>query len=236
MTYQHITSLPRPVFTPRTRSNEFHPVDRSVYTRLRDNLRRNYAVHSEKLNYGNPFELLVAAILLPQAEVAEVNEATEALFDAYPTPQAMVAANRRDIEKYIRRIGFYRQKSKYLQLASRMLLMHHDGEVPGELQDLTRLPGVARKTANFIMAELYDVAEGVIVDTRVSRVAKRLGLARGKSAEAIENQLMRVMPKEDWLDMPQLMIAHADTVCDLNAPGCADCPLKSMCPSAEMAN
>ena len=233
MTFQQLVSVPATSFTPLAASAISSSSAETRYPKIRYQLRQNYPLTVEKINYGNPFELLIATILLPQATASEVNAVTPQIFERYATPALLLQADRRELEQLIRCIGFYRQKAKYLQLTSQMLLTHHDGEVPKTMTSLTKLPGVARKTANFYLAELYGRAEGVIVDTRVKRVAKRLGIADGKSAEAIENDLMRLMPRQDWLDMPQLMIALADSVCSIRTPACTSCPLHAMCPSAQ---
>ncbi len=233
MSYQQAVSVSSSAtYVPPSLLSERPSRKSTNYIPLRQSLRDSYPLNREGVLYDSPYELLIAAILLPQATVQQVNSIMPALFAAYPTPIAMATAKRRDIEQYIRNIGFYRQKTKYLQLTSQMLLSEYDGAVPRTLMGLTRLPGVARKSANLIMAELYGKVEGVMVDTRVKRVAVRLGLADGKSAEAIENDLMRVMPREDWLEIPQLMTAHADAVCGVRAPKCNGCPLSALCPSA----
>lgn len=234
MTYQQVVSVtaPAPLYAAVPPRDVQKPTVEVTYESLRKRLRESYAVEHETVNYRNPFELLVAGILLPQSTVRQINSVVPGLLEMYPTASDMMSANRRDIEKLIRSIGFYRQKAKYLQLSSRMLLSDFGGTVPNNLMNLTRLPGVARKSANLILHELYDVVEGVMVDTRVKRVAQRLGIATGKSAEAIENDLMKLMPQEDWLDMPQLLVAHADAVCGIRRPACDQCPLSQMCPSA----
>lgn len=235
MTFQQAVSVSSSLSYPPAPPLHNTPTQRKTaphYTSLRSSLRETYPLSSEGVQYTNAYQLLVAAILLPQSSVQSVNQLTPALFAAYPTPTMMATAKRRDVEQHIRTIGFYRQKTKYLQLSSQMLLSEHDGKVPRTLMGLTRLPGVARKSANLIMAELYGKVEGVMVDTRVKRVAMRLGLADGKSAEAIENDLMRVMPREDWLEVPQLMIALADSVCSIRSPKCGGCPLHDLCPSS----
>ncbi len=231
MTFQHLVSAPAITFTPLTKLAASSA--EKQYEKIRRALQTNCKVSNERLNYRTPFQLLVAAILLPQATIAEINATTPQIFKQYTDAEALQRAKRRDIEKLIRHIGFYRQKAKYLILSSQMLLTHFNGSVPKTMSNLTRLPGVARRAANLILGELYGRADGIIVDTRVKRVTERLGIASGKSAEAIENDLMQLLPNEDWLIMPQLIMSLADTVCTIKAPKCAQCPLHAVCRSAQ---
>ena len=231
MTYQQIVSVPSPVyptFPAQEASNKS-----ARYALVRQHLRDTYPLDRQLIQYRNPYELLVVAILLPQSPVHAINELTPAFFNDYPDIATLAHAQRRDLEKQLRHIGFYRQKAKYLILSAQILLKEYAGDVPATLMELTRLPGIARRSANLIMSELYDMVEGIMVDTRVKRVAQRLELAEGRSAEAIENDLMRLLPQEDWLELPQLMIAHAEALCTIHHPRCADCPLQAFCPSAQ---
>lgn len=202
------------------------------YALVMQRLRQTYQERASRLHYETPFQLLIAAILLAQSTEQEVNSATPALFTHYPTPDTLAVANRRALAALLHPIGFARQKAKYLPLTSQIILNDHAGHVPADLLALTRLPGVARKTANFIMAELHGTADGILVDMNVRRVAQRLGLARAKSAEAIENQLMQLAPRTDWIALPRLFDQHAALVCTIHQPACAHCPVRSYCPSA----
>ncbi len=227
MTFHQIVSVPTISYQPLpSPTSELAAVQ---YQKIRQILQANCQSNVERINYRNPFQLLVAAILLPQATIQEINAITPTVFKKYATPDLMQGANRRELEKTLRHIGFYRKKAKYLILSSRMLLSHFDGKVPRTLANLTRLPGVARRAANLMMGELYGQAEGIVVDTRVKRVTERLGIASGKSAEAIENDLMQTIPKSDWLLMPEWLMSIADTVCSIKNPDCEACPLQQVC-------
>ncbi len=184
------------------------------------------------LKHDNPFQMLVAAILLTQSDERSVNLVTSRLFETYPTPDVMMTANRSDIETIIRSTGFYRQKAKYLIETSRILVEKFDGQVPDNLLEITQLPGVARKVGNLIMGELYGSTEGIQVDTQIHRVVERLGLSNGKITSKVEHDLMRTIPQEDWPKAPYLFGAVGNHFCYAKRPACHACPLKDICPSA----
>ena len=196
-------------------------------------MREAYPGEQVKLNYSTPYECLVAAILLTQSTEEAVNVVTPAVFERFPDVKAMAGAERRELEQLLRPLRFFRPKAKQLPMTCRMLLLNYGGEVPQDLMSLTRLPGIARKTANIIMAALYGRAEGVLVDMRVRRVVGRLDLASGKSAEAVEKQLMEIVPEGDWIEFPQLLMDLADSTCTIKHPGCVRCPLKNLCPESK---
>ncbi len=195
-------------------------------------LRQTYPDAGCALQYETPYELLVATILSAQCTDEQVNKVTPELFDAYPDPQSCVDAPRMALEILIRSTGFYRQKAKFIQETSRILVDRHDGYVPDNMQELTQLPGVARKTANVVLGECFDVAEGITVDTHVARVANRLGLSSGKNAVKVENDLMKIVPEEEWIMFSHLLIFHGRELCTARKPACAQCPLQDLCPSA----
>ena len=184
------------------------------------------------LNYNNPFQMLVAAVLLTQSDERSVNRVTGRLFETYPTPEVMMEANRGDIETIIRSTGFYRQKAKYLTETARILVEKFDGQVPDNLLEITQLPGVARKVGNLIMGELFGKTEGIQVDTQIHRVVGRLELSNGKITSKVEHDLMRTIEQEDWPQAPYLFSAVATHYCYPNRPACHACPLKDICPSA----
>lgn len=184
-----------------------------------------------RLAYDTPLELLVGAIMAAQCDENVVNEALKTLFEVYPTALDLAEAPRHEIEYIIRPIGFYRQKARYIQMTCQMLVREFDSVVPEEMSDLLRLPGVARKIANLLMAELYGVYEGIAVDMCVKRVSRRLGWSRGNSPERIERELMRLWPKERWHDASRLIMCHGRQICRPQ-PDCAACPLQAMCPGA----
>jgi len=202
--------------------------------RLPEILRRLRLTHPDarcELDHSNAYELLVATILSAQCTDERVNKVTPALFAAYPTPQAMAAAPRQQIEEAVRPTGFYRNKARHIQEASHLLTVAYDGEVPAEMEALTRLPGVARKTANVVLGVAYHIAAGVVVDTHVRRLSQRLGLTTHDDPEKIEQDLMALAPREDWIDLSHLLIFHGRRVCSARKPDCPRCSLNDLCPA-----
>lgn len=184
------------------------------------------------LDYSNPYELLVATILSAQCTDERVNGVTPALFERYPTPQALAKADREELEELIRSTGFYRQKTRYLQGTAEMLATQHGGQVPADMGALTEMPGVARKTANVVLGVAFDVKEGVVVDTHVKRLSHRLDLSQRSRTDHIEEDLMALVPRKDWVDVAHLLIFHGRRVCKARKPDCVNCVLQDLCPSA----
>ena len=197
-------------------------------------LQKFYPISKPKLRYKNRYQLLIACILISQSDVQEVNEITESLFEAYPTMEDMARANRKELERHIAPSAFYRRKAKSVQLASQMLLQNYGGEMPDELTDLLKLPGLARKGANLLLTEAGEDPQGIAVDSHVWRVSERLGWAAGKSVESIERQLMKIIPREHWEKVPVLLTEHSERTCQLNDPQCRKCPLNQVCISAKI--
>ncbi len=195
-----------------------------------ERLRREHEPRYCFLDHENPFQLLISVILSAQCTDAMVNKVTPPLFDAYPTPAALAAAPREDVEKLIYRTGFYRAKAKNIQGAAQALVDRHGGEVPRAMEDLLALPGVARKTANVVQGYAFNDSDGICVDTHVGRVARRLGLTRAEDPVKVEEDLTRIYPKDDWLDVPYFFIHHGRAVCDAKLPRCSECPLADLCP------
>lgn len=207
----------------------------AVAERLPELMRRLRAAHPDAhcaLNHTNPVELLVATILSAQCTDERVNQVTPALFEKYPTAAAFAGANRADLEAAIRPTGFYRQKAGYIQEACRVIANDYDGQVPAEMEILLRLPGVARKTANVVLGVAFEIADGIVVDTHVRRLAGRLGLTRETNPEKIERDLMALVPRQDWIDIGHLLIFHGRRVCHARKPDCSNCVLNDLCPSA----
>lgn len=186
------------------------------------------------LHHTNAFELLCATILSAQCTDERVNQVTPALFACYPTPEAMAAADRAELEEIIRSTGFFRNKAKSLQESSAAICENFGGEVPREMDDLLSLHGVARKTANVVRGVCFGLADGVVVDTHVKRLSQRLGLVESSTPEKIERELMTLVPQEDWIDISHLLIFHGRRVCNARKPLCAQCTLADLCPSAEV--
>jgi endonuclease-3 len=161
-----------------------------------------------------------------------VNQVTPALFARYPTPQALAEAEMADIEAMIYSTGFYRNKAKSIQGAARRVVETYGGEVPADLNALLTLPGVARKTANVVLGNVFRIAEGVVVDTHVKRLSARLALSNEEVPEKIERDLMALTPREEWIDLAHLLIFQGRRVCDAKKPNCAICTIRHLCPSS----
>jgi endonuclease III len=185
------------------------------------------------LRYRNELELLVSVMLSAQTTDVNVNRVTERLFEKYKRPEDYLAVPPEELERDIYATGFYRQKARALRATMAMLLEEFDGRVPRRLDDLTRLPGVARKTANVVAAELGD-PQGIVVDTHVRRLSQRLGLTRQEDPVKIERDLQRLVPRENWGLFPHLLIWHGRRVCIARAPRCEDCVVNDLCPSSRV--
>jgi endonuclease-3 len=185
------------------------------------------------LRFRSPLELLVSVMLSAQTTDVNVNRVTVTLFEKYRRPEDYLAVPQEELERDIFATGFFRQKAKSLRGTMRMLLEEFDGEVPTRIEELVRLPGVARKTANVVAAELGN-AQGVVVDTHVRRLSQRLGLTRQEDPVKIERDLQRLVPREDWGRFPHLMIWHGRRVCDARTPRCGECVLNDLCPSSRV--
>lgn len=218
---------------PLTSVNSSHRREVKLIDQILDRLRNVYPDAQCELKYENPFQLLIATILSTQSTEAKVNVVTPTLFDQFSTPSDFAEAHRVQIEQIIRPVGFYRQKAKFVQETSRILVDLHDGHVPSDLATLIQLPGVARKTANTVLAEVYEIAEGISVDTHVHRVSNRLGLSKGKNATKVENDLMKISDQDDWIELSHLFMEHGQKVCHVRRPNCRACALKDLCPSAQ---
>ena len=184
------------------------------------------------LNYRNAFELLCATILSAQCTDARVNMVTPALFARYPTAFELARANAADVEEIIKSTGFFRNKTRSLIGMAQALVAEHGGEVPRRMDELRRLPGVGRKTANVVLGNAYNTNEGVTVDTHVGRLSRLLGLSSDQNPEKIEQELMRQFPQEDWALLSHLLIFHGRQICIARRPRCGDCVLAQLCPSS----
>ena len=185
------------------------------------------------LTFRSPLELLVSVMLSAQTTDVNVNRVTATLFEKYHAPEDYLAVPQEELERDIFATGFYRQKARSLRGTMRMLIEDFDGEVPATLDELTRLPGVARKTANVVAAELGR-PQGIVVDTHVRRLSQRLGLTKQEDPVKIERDLIKLVPREDWGRFPHLLIWHGRRVCDARKPRCEDCVLHDLCPSSRI--
>lgn len=206
-------------------------------------LRRAEAVH-ERLRRAIPFprieldfdcgwQLLVATILSAQSTDRVVNRVTPELFRRFPTPAALAAAPQEEVERIIRPTGFFHRKANAIREASRVIAERYGGQVPRTIEELTSLPGVARKTANVVLGSAYGIASGIVVDTHVGRVARRLGLTREQDPEKIEADLMAFFPRSRWIAIGLRLLLHGRYVCTARAPRCSACPLNEVCPSRQ---
>jgi len=202
-------------------------------TQLYDILAATYPDAHCALDHANPFQLLVATILSAQCTDKRVNMVTPSLFARYPDAAALAAARQEDVEEIIRSAGFFRTKAANLIAMAGALVDRHGGEVPAEMDALTALPGVGRKTANVILGNAFGRNEGVVVDTHVSRLSRRLGLTRESDPVKIESALVPLFPRDRWTMLSHLLIEHGRQRCDAKKPKCAGCPLRELCPSAE---
>jgi endonuclease-3 len=185
------------------------------------------------LAHHSPWELLVATILSAQCTDVRVNMVTPDLFRRFPTPAAMAKATLPQLETLIRSTGFYHNKAKSIQGAARKVVAEFGGEIPETLAELITLPGVARKTANVVLGVSFGKAEGVAVDTHVFRIARRLGLAKGDTPQEVEQELMRILPRERWIGFSHQIIQHGRQVCEARKPKCESCNLEQLCTSED---
>jgi endonuclease-3 len=181
------------------------------------------------LTHRSPWELVVATILSAQCTDVRVNIVTPELFRRFPTPAAMAKATLPQLEALIRTTGFYRNKAKSIQGAARKIVSDFNGQVPQTMAELVTIPGAARKTANVVLGVAYGKAEGVVVDTHVFRIARRLGLAKGETPQKVEQELMRILPQSRWIGFSHQIIHHGRAVCEARKPKCDRCNLEQLC-------
>jgi endonuclease-3 len=207
-------------------------VGREVTLEYIRRLEETYPDAKCSLDYRNPYELLVATILSAQCTDVRVNMVTPSLFERFPDPAALAEADREDLEQRIKTTGFFRNKTRSLLGMARALVDKHRSTVPSTMEELTNLPGVGRKTANVILGNAFGLNEGVVVDTHVTRVAYRLGLTRETDAVKIEQDLVKLIPREKWTLFSHLLIFHGRQICVARRPLCEKCPLWDLCPSS----
>ncbi|MFM7291307.1 MAG: endonuclease III [Planctomycetia bacterium] len=193
-------------------------------------LARRYPQADCSLDFASPFQLLIATILSAQCTDKRVNAVTKPLFERWPTPAALAAASQREVEAVIRSTGFFRAKAKNIRGCAAALVERHGGEVPRRLEDLVHLPGVGRKTANVVLGSGFGLPSGVVVDTHVGRISRRLGLTRHADAVRAERDLMVAVPKSHWIAFSHRLIEHGRTVCMARKPRCEECVLADLCP------
>ena len=195
-------------------------------------LKRAYPDAKCSLNHSNAFELLIATILSAQCTDARVNIVTQDLFRKYRKPEDYLRVSEKELQGDIRTTGFFRNKTKSIQGTAKVLSEQYGGKVPNTIEELLELPGVARKTANVVMGNAFGISSGVVVDTHVTRLSHRLGLSAEKTAEKIEDDLIALVPKKDWIIFPHLLIAHGRAICKARNPFCDQCVIEKHCPSS----
>ena len=198
-----------------------------------DALKRTYPDAVCALNHHNAWELTIATILSAQCTDARVNLVTPELFRRYPTPKAMAAASLPELEALIRTAGFFRMKAKNIKGAATAVTERFGGEIPQTMEEMLELPGVARKTANVVLGSWYEIASGVVVDTHVLRISRRLELTEEATPEKVERDLQQVIPQDQWIDYSHRIIHHGRQICIARKPRCADCTLETLCNSGD---
>jgi len=195
-------------------------------------LKRAYPDAKCSLNHSNAFELLIATILSAQCTDERVNIVTADLFRKYRRPEDYLEVAPAELQEDIRTTGFFRNKARSIQGSAKVLSEQYSGRVPETMDELLELPGVARKTANVVLGNAFGVKAGVVVDTHVTRLSRRLGFTKEKQAEKIEMDLIQIVPKKDWVIFPHLLIYHGRRICKARNPLCADCVIEKYCPSS----
>lgn len=206
-----------------------------IRVRVKEVIGRLFEVYPEAkiaLKFTNPLELLVATILSAQTTDKKVNEVTARLFKKYQKPEDYAQADLKELENDIKELGFFRNKARNIKAAADLIVRDFNGEVPRTMEELIKLPGVARKTANIVLANAYQVVVGIPVDTHVFRLSHRLGFSQEKDPVKVEKELMKLVPKEHWFKFPYLLIEHGRTICQAKKPACSQCILSDLCPSA----
>jgi len=217
----------------KKRVKKANPTDPARVAAILDALAKTYPGVVCALHHRNAWELTVATILSAQCTDVRVNIVTPALFKAFPTPKAMAAASLPEIEEMIRTTGFYRNKAKSIQGAARIVTEEFGGKVPETMEEILRLPGVARKTGNVVLGSWYGIAAGVVVDTHVMRLSRRLELTKQTAPEKVEQDLMKIIPQDRWIAFSHELIHHGRQVCVARKPKCADCTLERLCNSSD---
>jgi endonuclease-3 len=211
----------------------YNPVAPARVNEILKRLDNRYPAATCALHHNSAWELLVATILSAQCTDVRVNMVTPIIFAKYPTPEAFAALKPEELEPDIRSTGFFRNKSKSVVGAARKLISEFGREVPRNMDELLQLPGVARKTANVVLGTWFGIADGVVVDTHVTRISRRLELTKNDDAQKIEQDLMKVIPRDKWILFAHQIILHGRAICMARSPKCADCPLENLCHAAD---
>lgn len=221
---------------PKTRAitvKRYSPLAPERVNEILKRLNQRYPSATCALQHNSAWELLVATILSAQCTDVRVNMVAPVLFEKYPTPEAFATLQPEELEPDVRSTGFFRNKSKSLVGSARKLISEFGGQVPRTMDELLQLPGVARKTANVVLGTWYKIADGVVVDTHVQRISRRLELTKHEDPQKIERDLMKVVPRDKWIVFAHQIILHGRALCIARKPKCADCPLEDLCHTAD---
>ena len=229
----HAIAISEPTSRKIKRGKTAKPLAPERIAAILDALRKTYPNVVCALIHHNAFELTIATILSAQTTDVGVNKATPELFRMFPTPKALAEAPTPVVEQLIKTTGFYRAKAKNIQGAARVLVEKFGGEVPKTIEEMTQLPGVARKTANVVLGSWYGIPSGVVVDTIVLRISNRLELTKNSDPVKVEQDLMKILPQNRWIQFSHEVIHHGRQVCIARKPRCADCSLEKLCNSAD---
>jgi endonuclease-3 len=234
---KHVTTKPKTTKTnvvkQKAAQGSYDPVAPERVTDILNRLDQRYPNVRCALHHNSAWELVIATILSAQCTDVMVNKVTPGLFKQYPTPEAMAKATPEELEPILRPTGFYRNKAKSVVGASKGIVENFGGEVPKEMDKLLTLPGVARKTANVVLGSWFGIGVGVVVDTHVHRISRRLELTRADDAKNIEQDLMKVIPQPKWIDFSHQIIHHGRALCIARRPKCAECPLENICHASD---
>jgi endonuclease III len=222
-----------PVAAKKKTGKTLKPLDPARIAAILNVLRKTYPDVVCALNHKSAWELTVATILSAQCTDVRVNLVTPALFKAFPTPKAMAAASLPELEELIRTTGFFRNKAKSIQGAARVVTEEFGGKVPQTMEEILRLPGVARKTGNVVLGSWFGIAVGVVVDTHVMRLSRRLELTTQTAPEKVEQDLMKIIPQDRWIAFSHELIHHGRQICVARKPRCVDCTLERLCHSSD---
>jgi endonuclease-3 len=222
-----------PVAPKKRTGKTLNPLAPDRIEAILDALRKTYPGVVCALHHRSAWELTVATILSAQCTDVRVNLVTPALFKAFPTPKAMAATSLPELEELIRTTGFFRNKAKSIKGAARVVVEEFGGEVPQTMEEILRLPGVARKTGNVVLGSWFKIAVGVVVDTHVLRISRRLELTKATAPVEVERDLMKVIPPDRWIDFSHEVIHHGRQICVAGKPKCVDCTLERLCNSSD---
>ena len=224
---------PTPAKSKSKSAKGYNPIAPARVNEILKRLDERYPNVTCALHHNSAWELLVATILSAQCTDVRVNMVTPALFQKYPSPEHFAALQPEDLEGDIRSTGFFRNKSKSLVGAARKVISDFGGDVPRNMDELLTIPGVARKTANVVLGSWYKIADGVVVDTHVQRISRRLELTKNEEPQKIEQDLMKIIPRTRWIDFSHQIIHHGRALCIARRPKCAECPLENLCHAAD---